>query len=322
MLTRSSTVHSQGNVDSYAGFNAFDYSIPIQYNVILGCPRSGTTFLFEALETLPNSECASGHLFPLALAHIVNYPIAPEIYQCLSNSFEFSIQDFLESISNSRIRPIQKWLTQAMTNKELLQALLRKRKVERFIYKEPFLSFSPELVYNALQNCRIIHIYRDGRDCADSLVRKYDVLTDEKLAALKTAEMPLGRKYDHRYIPWWVNNGQEEAFISSSPFVRAVWMWKEMIRRCNNYFSRPEVISSGRVLKLKYEELVHEPFRHGEMAAEHFGCEMNHLLQNRLKAARCSSVGVHKRRDPKEIEIAEEIARSELQLCGYLETSS
>ena len=297
----------------------FKYAMDVDYNVILGCPRSGTTFLVDALQALPNSECITGHLFPLAIAHLVNQPLTAEVYNCLSRSFEFSIQDYLESIEKARVPAIYRWLSKNLTSQELIQALKGDRTIERAIYKEPFLAFAPEFTYNALPKCKIIHIYRDGRDCADSLMRKYQVLTDEKLTSEHRAEMPIGRKYDHRYVPWWVEPGRDEEFLACSPYVRAVWMWKEMTGRCYDFFSRPNVAESGRVLLLKYEDLVSDPIQYAEVVANHFGCQMNDRLQKAFAGAHNSSVGIYQRREAKEIQAANEIAKAELRSYGYLE---
>ena len=317
IMRNKDSTHTQ--VDSnQAGLEAFKYPIPIEYNVIFGCPRSGTTFLFEALNALPNSECSSGHLFPLALAHLVNQNLSTDVYQCIANSFEFSIQDYLEAVYGNRVTSIHKWLLKSMSTQELLQSLKGQRSIERFVYKEPFLAFSPELVYDSLPECRIIYIYRDGRDCADSLARKYKVLTDEKLMTLKTAEMPLGRQYDHRYVPWWVEAGREEEFLSYTPYIRSIWMWKEIARRCHDFLTRPDVVASGRILAIKYEDLVQSPLEHGERAVNHFRCDMTNQLREKFKAARQSSINIHKRRDSEELELAEKIAFKELKEYGYL----
>lgn len=291
----------------------------LSYNIILGCPRSGTTFLIDSLRALPNTECVSGHLVPLAIPNIINQPLTPDIYQCLLNSFEFSLQYYLTSVIEARFRYLQPWLNNCMSTKELIQALQRRRKIKSIVYKEPFLSFAPEYTYNALPNCRIIHIYRDGRDSADSLVRKYNVLTDEKLMTLQTEEMLIGRKYDHRYVPWWVENGREEEFFADTPYVRAIWMWKEMVSRCNNFFSQPEVVASGRVMLLRYEDLVNEPLKYGELVAEHFGFSMNNRLKKQFKLAKSSSIGIHgKHRNTQEIRRAERVAKKELELYEYI----
>ena len=178
----------------------------------------------QALNALPNSECVSGILFPVFIPHLVNYPLPPHIYKALTFGFEASIQNYLDSgIPNSRFAATHRWLLGCMDFQELFQVLRHKRVIKRMVYREPFLSFAPEFTYHALLNCRIIHIYRDGRDCADSLVRSYDVLTDEKLTTLRTSEMPLGRKYDHRYVPWWVEDEREDEFLACTPYIRAIW---------------------------------------------------------------------------------------------------
>ena len=294
------------------------YSFDVDYNIVLGCPRSGTTFLIQSLNALPNSECVSGHLVPIAIPHLINSNVSAEVYQTLSNSFEFSLQDHLESISKNRVDSIYKWFTGCISNQELIDSLQQKRQIERLVYKEPFLAFAPEYTYNSLPNSRIVHIYRDGRDCADSLMRKYQPLTDEKLTNLYTAEMPLGRKWDRRYVPWWVKAGSEEKFLQCTPYVRSVWMWKEMVRRCHQFFSRPEVADSGRVLLLKYEDLVTDPLKYGQQVVEHFGCEMNPRLTKKFNQARDNSIGIHRRRESSETELATEIAEAELKLYGYL----
>lgn len=291
----------------------------VKYCIVLGCPRSGTTFLMTALNALANSECVSGLLVPVSIPHLVNYSLPDYVYNALAFELEASLQNYIDSgIPYSRMAAFHKWLKGWMSSKELFQTWQRKRAVERIVYKEPFLSFAPEFTYRALPDCRILHLYRDGRDCADSLVRTYNVLTDEKLKALNTAEMPIGRKYDDRYVPWWVEDGKEEEFLACTPYVRAIWMWKEMVRRCYDFFSHPEVVATGRVLLVKYEELVSNSLQYGEIIVNHFDANMNTRLQNQFKRAHGRSISIYKRRSPKEIEAAEQVAQAELKLYGYL----
>lgn len=291
----------------------------IKYNVVVGCPRSGTTYLMSALNALPKCECISGLIFPVAIPHLVNSSLPVEIYESLSWALEDSLHVYLDSgFPNSKALAVQKWLNGCMEIPELIQLFQNKRVIESIVYKENFLSFAPEFTYNSLPNCRLLYIYRDGRDCANSLVQSYDVLTDEKLRSLRTSEMPFGRKYNEMYIPWWVGNGMEEEFLASSPYVRAIWMWKEMVRCCHSFFTRPEIVASGRVMFLKYEELVNDPLKYGTMVVEHFGSTMNDQLKKRFKRARIRSIGLHRKRDVTEIKEAERIAKDELELYGYL----
>lgn len=290
----------------------------IKYGVVLGCPRSGTTFLMKALKALGNSECISGDHLPVSIPAVINFSLPVPILNSLEFGFKHSLDNYLDTASNSRYHMLHKWLIGYADINELLLTLRKKRIVQHLIYKEPFLSFAPEFSYNALPDSRIVYIFRDGRDCADSLVRSYDVLSDQKLLNLHTPEVVMGRKYDDRYVPWWVEDGKEEEFLTYTPYVRSIWMWKEMVRRCHNFFSKPEILESGRVLFLKYEDLMSDSLKYGELVIKHFGSSMNPRLHKRLRQARTSSIGVHKRRDPHEIKLAEKVAKTELELYGYI----
>lgn len=293
-----------------------------QYNIILGFPRSGTTFLIDCLKALPYSECTSERLLPYPIPHIVNQHLSPDIYEALSFSFLSILFNHAESGEiRSRYSALSKWVKGYLSFNELIEAFYRKRPIKNIVYKEPFLGFAPEYAYNSLPNCRIIHIYRDGRDAADSLVRTFNLFTDQHLMTLQSRELPLGRKYGNVYIPWWVENGKEKEFLACTPYVRAIWMWKEMVRRCHDFFSHPDVMISGRVLLLKYEDLVSEPVKYGDLVVKHCGCRMNKRLQKMFERARSTSIGIYKRRDCKEIEAAEIIAKTELEIYGYTSNS-
>jgi len=289
------------------------------YGIVLGCPRSGTTYLSRLLNTIPEFETVVGTLLPVAIPHVVNQPLAPEVYQALAIGFERSLDAYLYSGRyHSRAGALQKWFATPTGIGGLIRALQGKRDLpKRMIYKEPFLAFAPEFVLDAFPDGKILHIYRDGRDAANSLVRTYDVLTDDKLQTLERSEMRIGRPHGNRYVPWWVDEGHEEEFLSSSPYVRAIWMWMVMTRACREAFSQPEVRESGRVFSLRYEDLVREPQEYGRAAIDFFGGTPNRALEKLLANARTSSIGKYKRRDPDEVAAAEAVARTELEARGY-----
>jgi len=291
-----------------------------QYDIVLGCPRSGTTFLMEVLNTLPDAECVTGTILPVSIPQIVNAAdLSPTLYDALAVGFERALDDYMESGRfHSRAAAVQKWVNAPTGLRGLYDALRLRRSVRRMIYKEPFLSFAPEFVYYALPDAKIIHIYRDGRDCANSLIRTYDVLSDENLTHLMGAEMRLGRKVGDAYVPWWVEDGREEEFLAASPFGRAIWMWAYMVRRCDHFFSLPEVEASGRVMLLRYEEFMQAPEAYGEKILEHLGLESTRAFRRRLQTAHTGSIGKHERRGPQEIEEAERLAGPELARYGYL----
>ena len=273
----------------------------------------------RVLGTVPQAEAVTGIIVPAGLSQIVSHPLPDAVHEALVVEFKESLLRYVRSgFFNARAAALQKWMAARTGLGGLRQALRGQRTIDRLIYKEPFLSFAPDFAYQALPGARIIHIYRDGRDCADSLVRTYDVLTDEKLTHLRSAEMRMGRKVDHRYVPAWVAGGEEEAFLAATPYGRAIWMWKVMVRRCHVFASAPEVAASGQVMLLRYEDLMHDPLRHGAEVANHLGVSANKMFRKRLNEAHTRSIGIHKRRSADEIREAERIAGEELRLYGYL----
>jgi hypothetical protein len=288
-----------------------------RYGVILGCPRSGTSFLGHSLRALPHSEILFGYHLPVTVPHLLNRPVSREVREALAYGFRLLLENYLDSLHNSVLATGKRWAQGRGSFGEIFEALQQRRTVQWLIYKEPFLAFAPEFAWESFPGVRLIHIVRDGRDCADSLVRSYGVLTDEQLRTLESPAAPLGSKHGDRFVPWWVEAGREGEFLSATPFVRAAWMWKEMTRRCHRFFSNSDIKATGRVLEVKYEELVKAPVAEGRRIVEFLGAEWNARLEKQFLKARSSSVGIHKRRDPKETAEATRVAAAELELYGY-----
>ncbi len=294
-------------------------SVPV--GVVLGCPRSGTTFLMRALNALPGTACLTGIAYPVVLPQVLAHPLPDDVREALVSAFPVAIERYLQSgLFNARAPALQKWWAERAGPGGLAEALRGRRATERLVYKEPFLSFAPGLVLASIPAAPVVYLVRDGRDCANSLVRSYDVLSDERLTRLWYPEMRMGRRVDHRYVPWWVAEGDEDAFLAATPYVRAVWMWKAMAERCEAAFGTPEAASpeaAGRVLTLHYEALMAEPQAHGARVAAHLGATPSRAYRRRLEDARTTSIGSFRRRDPAEVAAAERVAGDALARLGY-----
>ncbi len=285
---------------------------------MLGAPRSGTTFLMSALGGLPAAECVSGNLLPVGIAHLAAQDLPEEVRDALERSFRVGLDDYLTtSLYHARAAALRKWWAASRRVSTLAPAIAGKRVERMLIYKEPFLAFAPDYAYQALPNARLLYLFRDGRDVADSLVRTYNVLTDEKLATLESDEVHLGRKLGDRYLPWWVSEHDGEAFLAASPYLRAVWMWREMVRRSGEFFDRPDVKASGRVLRVRYEDLIRDPLTQGQEIVEHLGLQLTPSMRKQLGGAHPRSIGIHRRREQAELAQAERLAGAELAALGY-----
>jgi sulfotransferase family protein len=288
--------------------------------IVLGAPRSGTTYLMRCLDAVPDAECVTGNLFPIAFLHLAASPPSEEMRVLLDRAFRGALSDYAESaVVQSRVASLRKWWLASRRIGRLCQASRGVRRDDVLIYKEPFLSFAPELAWEALPECRVVYLVRDGRDVADSLVRSYDVLSDERLASLDSNEAPIGRRWRGGvHVPWWVRDGEEDDFVAADPYGRAIWMWREMVARCGEFSERADVRSSGRLLTVRYEDLVCDPLVHGEAIVAHLGGQPTKRVRKRLTEAHSGSIGIHERRERASLAAAEAIAREQLESLGYL----
>jgi hypothetical protein len=292
--------------------------VSVRTAVVLGAPRSGTTFLMSALSAHPALECVTGNLLPVGVAHLAAQDLPEDLREALERSLRVALADYLESsLYHARTAAIRKWWIASRRPSSLASAATGHRRERTLVYKEPFLAFAPELAYRAVPDARLLYISRDGRDVADSLVRSYDVLTDEKLADLDSNELHIGRRVGELHAPWWVGEGETAAFLDATPYLRAVWMWREMVRRCREFFERPDVAGSGRVLHIRYEALIEDPLAQGQAIAAHLGEQLTPRVRRRLQSAHPRSLGIHRARGQAELAGAERIAGAELAALGY-----
>jgi hypothetical protein len=254
---------------------------------------------------------------PIATCHIANQEVSDKVYEALTVSIEREVDVYLSGAYNSRFRALEDWWRAPRQWRRFYEVVRsgERPRPDWFVYKEPFLSLAPELVLDALPTAKIIYIYRDGRDVANSLVESYDVLTDQELTHLRSTEMRIGRPYDERYVPWWVEKGHDEEFIESQPYVRAIWMWAYMLRRCHRYFSSLE--TPDQVLQVRYEDFMRHPHDIGDKLLDHLGAGDTRAFRRHLDEARTTSIGKHANRPLTERRAAEDLAGDVLKQFGY-----
>jgi hypothetical protein len=237
--------------------------------------------------------------------------------QAITSSFEMTLDFWLETTEASRAQAVALFLSRDIGLVEVSRRLRRVVRQPSGLYKEPFLAFAPSLPYLALEGCRIVHIYRDGRDAADSLERTYDPLTNAALQNPANNEVLLTRLWGSTNIPWWVDRGFEKQFIESTPYVRCVWMWRAMVNRTHSFATLPDVVESGRVIEVCYEKLVCDPKDEGQRLLDHIENRGNRRTWARLQQAHNRSIGIHQMRSEQEVTLATSLAAHELEMLGY-----
>jgi hypothetical protein len=285
---------------------------------ILGCPRSGTTFLSECLGAIRGVEEFVGVLCPPRMCHLLATEDRPDREEVLLAS----IRDvFWGSFWRQRYARSPR-LIQLLRGRLPFRVFLRPPTLDGalFCYKEPFLCFAADKVARHFPNARFIHIVRDGRDNADSLERTYpDALSDEVirsafLSANKNSEIGPWRTHDGVNVPWWVPTADADRFGRLSRYERCVLMWREMTRGAQEVGK----VAPGRYLELRYEDLVREPVRWGREVAAFIGREFDRKAHRAFGRAVTASVGISRRnQDADRIRKADQIAGPLLRELGY-----
>ena len=285
---------------------------------ILGCPRSGTTFLSQCLAPIDGLEEFVGIIAPPRLMHYIGNPAIEKNMPFLMDS----VQDIFWQSFWRRIYFKDEKLVQLLNKNTSVKQFLKKPSLEGalFCYKEPFLCFAAEQFAEHFANAKFIHIIRDGRDNADSMDRTYphalsdEVLKDPFLAKNKVSEIGMWREYKEHCIPWWIENGNEETFIGYSKFERNVLMWKEMVKRARHLKDK----FADRYYEIRYEDFVLNPLEEATAILKFLHVDLNKRVEQKLKKAFSSSVGISKTNmSAQKIEAANRIAGDLLSQLNY-----
>lgn len=239
---------------------------------VVGSPRSGTTFLGEAIGSLPGF-VDLGEVAPLKAA-------IPEL-------------SLLEpELAARRIRRIL-----AVARRVGLVGAVRA------VEQTPEAAFVVQAVRIAYPSAGIVHIVRDGRDVACSLIAK-KWLSDE-LAGQDDAGIGYGA-----YARFWVEPERIEEFPAVSDARRAAWAWRRYVGA---------VRSTGvPVVEVRYERMAERPDEVATELAEQLGAPRD-ALAAALARAHDSSVGRH-RDDLSQEQLADVVAEAGdlLRELGYL----
>lgn len=282
--------------------------------LIVATPRSGTTFISRAMDHAHRTRSVVGDLIlPVTCSlHALSRDRGDTAFaEAIEHGFKSELRR--RSAINSRFDAFHRLLTGRDTKKFLIQNLRRKKSFERFVFKEPFLSMSPNLAMRSGAD-GVFWIVRDGRDVANSLVNTYNVLTDDDLKSCRSNENPVktDRKAGALYIPWWVKDEDVDLFVRSTPYVRAGMMWAFTVESCQAAFRNEK-----QVARQNYENLMADPTFCRTAIQKFLQAPETPQLTKICSTASTRSIGTFKSRDPSEVADLEAAIGETLSKFGY-----
>ena len=239
---------------------------------VVGSPRSGTTFLGEAIGSLPGF-VDLGEVAPLKSAIPELSLVEPEL-------------------AARRIRRIL-----AVARRVGLVGAVRA------VEQTPETAFVVQAVRIAYPDAAIVHIVRDGRDVACSLLDK-KWLSDE-LAGQDDAGIGYGS-----YARFWVEPERIEEFPTVSDARRVAWAWRRYVGAVRS--------ADAAVIEVRYERVTEHPDAVATELAEQLDAPRD-ALAAALGRAHDTSVGRH-RQDLSEEQLADVVAEAGdvLRELGYV----
>ncbi len=250
------------NVLFRSGSNNFNSPVV----VITGACRSGKTLLGNLLATCPEVEYAdepwTGMVLPMA---VDSGKIEKEFASSIFSAYFFEL--FCDLILLRRANFRRKDLSSIWTKKTAEEIDLRLNKlgtrgeVLTFLKSNnstllvtlsecaPFADF----ILAALNHAQMIHVVRNPFDVAwDVLEKKW--FSDEQLLSPLNATLYSAITISRQtwYLPWWVNEGEEEFFVKLSDYERSLYYWCSLMDKGLEAFQSCE---SKEILVL-YENLV------------------------------------------------------------------
>ena len=238
---------------------------------VVGSPRSGTTFTGRALGSLPGFvDLDEVQPWKAAIPELLGQP---------------------EELVARRLRQI----LQRVRTLALAGGL-------RGVEQTPETSFVLAAALRAYPDALAVHVVRDGRDVAISLLER------GWLSAERTGADDAGLAFGP-YARFWVEPGREQEFSKVSDATRAAWAWRRYVTAAAAVPARTAVV--------RYEQLVSDPAAAAAAVAERLGADAE-LVTAAFARAHDTSAG-RWRRDltPEQLADVERVAGDALAALGY-----
>lgn len=261
--------------------------------IVVGCPRSGTTYLMEALARLKGVVAFNGRPLSDRFFHMLGWE---QIQQRAKKELLWGMRHSLWRALLEREKSIFMRLQAVWRGRCTLWEEMH-RKTDVVVFKDPLAAFSVNELGAHFSKATFVHIVRDGLDAADSMRRSYPaalsnaVLRDEHLTRQKGTEIGGFRRRAGWCIPWWVTEKDTQRFVQAPPFVRAVMLWRAIVATVHS-----SSIIDERVYEVRYERLCRSPREVGRELATFVGQDPGRHYWGWLKKSHTESIGIAERR--------------------------
>ena len=133
----------------------------------------------------------------------------------------------------------------------------------------PFLKF----LFESMPKSKLIYVIRDGKDVAMDCLHKRWFSDKQLLSPIKA--LPY-QKYVYKnniwHLPWWLNSGDEDLFISYTEYERCIYYWCQTVESGSKLVNK--MIAKGNCLNVYYDDLIKNTLDTTKLATEFLGSKM------------------------------------------------
>jgi hypothetical protein len=238
---------------------------------VLGSPRSGTSFVARSIGQVPGfADLGELHPWKAAIPRLADVPeaeAAPELRRVLETVRRF--------------------------------ALVRDR---RAVEQSPETVFVLPAALRAYPQAVVVHMLRDPRDVAASLLQK------GWLRAGRPGRDDVGEPYGE-HARFWVEPERRDEFDDASEARRAAWAWRRYVAAARS--------AASTAVEVRYEALAEDAETASEPLAVHIGADQV-LLARAVGQMHAESVGRwHRNLTPEQVDEVEAEAGELMQELGY-----
>lgn len=238
---------------------------------VLGSPRSGTSFVASSIGSVPGF-ADLGELGPWKAA-------IPEL---VTADEELAARELRRTMERVRRFGLVRGV--------------------RAVEQSPETAFVLPAALRAYPQASVVHMVRDPRDVAASLLQK------GWLRAGRPGRDDVGEAYGH-HPRFWVEPERREEFDGASEARRAAWAWRRYVTAART--------APASTVEVRYEALASDPETASEPLAAHIGADPV-LLADALCGMHAESVGRWRRNlTPEQVDEVEAEAAELMQELGY-----
>ena len=259
---------------------------------VVGCPRSGTTFTAAALGAIPG-------FIDLGETNRLK-AVVPELYRAVGAGAGSAVVVELRRV---------------MVNSQRAAMAVRRRGIEQ----TPETTFLIGQLAQAFPRSHFVHVLRDGRDVAASLIeRGWLAGNPGEFVAARAGGEPVdaaGHKFGG-YARFWVEPDRGPEFEHASEPRRCAWAWRRYVGAA---LTALDTLPPERVTTIRYERLVAHPEDEARRVADELGASawVSPLREAMSKAHRNSVARYEQRLGVHGLADVEAEAGSLLTSLGY-----